>query len=258
MGILFRRIANFFLAFFVWALRFFFMPLPKVLFTIVSRNAKTGPIPVSMSVKNTCPDACPLKAGGCYASGGPVNLHWLRVSAGKAGILWGEFLKAVKGLHVGQLWRHNQAGDLPGINNTIDTKALAELVQANKGKRGFTYTHKPVLTGQASKATVATNRKAIASANAGGFTVNLSGNTLTHADELADLAIGPVVTLLPITQTRNTVTPKGRKVVVCPAAIRDGVSCATCKLCQWGKRGFVIGFPAHGVSSAKANAIANS
>lgn len=232
------------------------MPLPKVLFTRVSMNAKTGPIPVSMSVKNTCPDACPLKAGGCYASGGPINLHWMRLSAGKAGVVWVEFVKLVKGLHVGQLWRHNQAGDLPGDNNDIDAKALGELVAANNGKRGFTYTHKPVLRGQASNATVKANRKAIDAANKGGFTVNLSANTLAHADELADLDIGPVVTLLPATQTRNTVTLQGRKVVVCPATQRENVSCATCKLCQWGKRGFIIGFPAHGVSTAKANAIA--
>jgi hypothetical protein len=230
--------------------------LQKVLFTRVSGNSKTGPIPVSISVKDTCPDACPLKAGGCYASGGPVNLHWVRVSAGKTGVLWGEFVKLVKGLHVGQLWRHNQAGDLPGVNNVIDSQALGKLVTANKGKRGFTYTHKPVLQGQADNATVKANRKAIAHANANGFTINLSANNLAHADELLALGIGPVVTLLPASQVKNTVTPNGAKVVVCPATNRENVSCATCKLCQWGKREFVIGFPAHGVSTKKANAIA--
>lgn len=235
------------------------MPSP-VLFTLVSRNAKTGPIPVSMSVKETCPDACPLKAGGCYASTGPVNLHWLRLTKGKTGILWADFLKAVRSLAPHQLWRHNQAGDLPGRNNEIDAKALTELVNANKGKRGFTYTHKPVLSGSVDnrqKAIVQANRKAIAEANAGGFTVNLSADTLREADAMAELDIAPVVVLLPRNQIQNVLTPKGRKVVVCPATYREHVNCARCGLCQSVKRSVIVGFPAHGTSIVKADAIAN-
>jgi hypothetical protein len=228
------------------------------LFTRVSGNSKTGPIPVSMSPKSTCPDTCPLKAGGCYAAGGPINLHWTRLSTGKAGILWAAFLSSVKALHRGQLWRHNQAGDLPGDNVTIDRKALGQLVDANKGKRGFTYTHKPTLEGEAEPSTIASNRIAISEANAMGFTVNLSADNLTEADELAKLEIGPVVTLLPATQSTNTVTPDGRKVVVCPATNRENVSCATCQLCQKVNRSHIIGFPAHGFSTKKANTIATS
>ncbi len=227
-----------------------------VLFTRISANQKTGPIPVSMSAKETCPDSCPLKHGGCYASGGPINLHWLRVSAGKVGIAWDAFLLQIRALPRAQLWRHNQAGDLPGVNNAIDAKALAGLVSANQGRRGFTYTHKPVLNEQASKATVSANRKAIAEANANGFTVNLSADTLHEADAMAELAIGPVVVLLPASQTTNTVTPKGRKVIVCPATFREYTSCATCQLCQRGDRSVIVGFPAHGVSTKKADAIA--
>lgn len=240
-------------------LPFMFSPmLHTVLFTRVSGNSKTGPIPVSMSEKATCPDTCPLKHGGCYASGGPINLHWLRLSAGKTGILWADFLKEVKRLPRLQLWRHNQAGDLPGENNSVDTVALASLVDANKGKRGFTYTHKPTLKGQADAKTIAENKKAIEQANKGGFTVNLSADTLGEADELASLGIAPVVTLLPATQTKNTVTPNGRKVVVCPATYRENVSCATCGLCQRVNRSVIVGFPAHGVSTKKADAIAKS
>jgi hypothetical protein len=232
----------------------------SVLFTRVSMNSKTGPIPVSMSKKNTCPDTCPLKHGGCYAKGGPINLHWERLSKGlnENALTWKEFCEAVLRLPRAQLWRHNQAGDLPGEGNTIDTLALALLVVANKGKCGFTYTHKPTLKGQAHASTVKANAKAIASANKGGFTVNLSADTLGEADELAALGIGPVVVLLPQTQTTNTVTPQGRKVVVCPATIRDDVSCSTCRLCQRGDRSCVVGFPAHGVSTRKADAIAKS
>lgn len=58
-------------------------------------------------------------------------------------------------------------------------------------------------------------------------------------------AAGPVVVVLPSTQTTNTTTPKGRPVVICPATQRDNVSCATCQLCQR-QRGAIVGFPAHG------------
>lgn len=227
-----------------------------ILFTRVSANSKTGPIPVSMSPKETCPDTCPLKQGGCYASGGPINLHWLRLTAGKVGIAWDAFLVEIKRLPMGQLWRHNQAGDLQGENNSVDSGKLAELTQANKGRKGFTYTHKPVLKGQASARIVKANANAIAKAVQGGFTVNLSADSLSEADELASLGIAPVVTLLPASQTTNTLTPQGRKVVICPATQREFVTCQTCKLCSVANRSCIVGFPAHGVSTKKADAIA--
>lgn len=230
----------------------------KILFTRISHNQKTGPIPVSTSSKVTCPDTCPLKQGGCYASGGPLNLHWMRVTSGKAGLLWTEFLQAIRSLPRAQLWRHNQAGDLPGINTSIDVAMLSELVSANAGKRGFTYTHKPTLDGEALPSVISANRNAIRLANANGFTINLSADNMHDADELSALGIGPVVTLLPSSQSTNTTTPSGRKIVVCPATQRDDVSCSTCKLCQRVDRTVIIGFPSHGVSKKKADAIANA
>ena len=78
-----------------------------------------------------------------------------------------------------------------------------------------------------------------------GFTVNLSANDLVDADELAATGAGPVVVVLPSSQTDNTATPAGRRVVVCPATQRDDVSCATCQLCAR-QRSTIVGFPAHG------------
>ena len=140
----------------------------------------------------------------------------------------------------GQLWRHNQAGDLAGLNNEIDTVKLAELTAANRGKLGWTYTHKLVFGHDK-------NASAIKTANENGFTVNLSADTLEQADALLALKIGPVVAVVNSNQTKNCKTPNGARVVVCPAAIRDNVTCATCGLCQRAKRDYVIGFPAHGV-----------
>lgn len=223
--------------------------MTRVHLTLVSRNVKTGPIPVSTTTAETCPDNCPFKAKGCYAKGGPLAIHWRKVTEGKSGMNWDDFCRAIDGLPKGQLWRHNQAGDLPGENDNLDTIALGQLVQANKGKRGFTYTHKPLDTQN--------ERLAVKRANAQGFTINLSANNPAHADILSDLDLGPVVTVLPQDQTENSTTPAGRKVVVCPATIRDNISCATCGLCQKVNRDCIVGFPAHGNGRKVASAIAS-
>lgn len=224
----------------------------KVAFTLKSRNAKTGNIPVSTSEASTCPDVCPLK-GGCYAKHGPLGMYWAKVNDGRAKAYhWAEFTDMVKVLPEGQLWRHNQAGDLPGENNRIDGEALVQLVDANRGKKGFTYTHKPV-TGYGPISME--NRYLVNMANTLGFTINLSADNLAEADELADLGIAPVVVVLP-RDGQNTMTPKGRKVVVCPAQTRDDITCKTCGLCARANREVIIGFQAHGVSAKKAEAIA--
>jgi hypothetical protein len=61
-----------------------------------------------------------------------------------------------------------------------------------------------------------------------------------------------VVVVLPSTTTANTTTPKGRTVVVCPATIRDDISCASCQLCQR-QRSVIVGFPAHGTRKRTIN-----
>jgi hypothetical protein len=223
--------------------------------TLKSDNAKTGSIPVSTSSFKQCPPACPFAKNGCYADSGPLAIHWRKVTEGERGLEWPEFVRAIAKLPKGQIWRHNQAGDLPGIGNRIASGVLRELVIANGGKKGFTYTHKPVL-GTTPQAT--SNRNAVQDANKGGFTVNLSANTLEHADQLADLAIAPVVVVVPSTTSANLTTPQGRKVVICPATQREGISCATCQLCARGNRSVIIGFPAHGSMKKKADTVANA
>lgn len=203
-------------------------------FIAKSANTKTGPIPVSTSAKTTCPTDCAMR-GECYAASGPLALHWAAVSNGTRGTDWNTFTESIASLPDAQLWRHNQAGDLPGNGLTVDPVALGTLVAANIGKRGFTYSHYRD----------ADSLAWIKHSNAWGFTVNLSANDLADADLLAETGAGPVVCVLPSTQTTNTTTPSGRKVVVCPATQRDDVSCATCQLCQR-QREVIVGFPAHG------------
>jgi hypothetical protein len=231
--------------------------MDKYLITRQTENAITGPIMVTTSPRMTCPLSCAFRknghhplAGVCYAEHGALGGYvWTlldRTPAGRS-IMNGtrvydfaELLYAIRLQPEGALWRHNIAGDLSSNNRTtIDWAALTAIVDANKGRRGFTFTHYDVLTNLA-------NRQAIEDANRNGFTINLSANSLAHADELADLRIAPVTTILPTGTTRNTTTPKGRTVVICPTNTH-GVTCADCGLCAC-QRSTIIGFPASGGS----------
>lgn len=209
--------------------------------TLKSSNRKTGCMPVSTSPRSTCPSTCPFRGKGCYAEGGPINIHWRQVSEGKRGSDWKGFLGQIKSLPDQTIYRHNQAGDLRGSKNRINKTALKELVAANKGKSGYTYTHYPLNKGAQAKY----NRQAVKAANKQGFTINLSAESLAQADRLLDYNIGPVVLTLP-SNAENQTTPKGHKVVVCPAQKNDAMTCDKCKLCAKSDRKVVVGFRSHG------------
>ena len=218
-------------------------------FTAKSHNAKTGPMPVTTSTAATCPDSCPLKSGGCYAKTSFLAMHWAKVTRGARGDSFRDFLGKIREIPKGTLWRHNQAGDLPGRGDNIAKGDLLRLARAAKGTRGFSYTHKPP---------TAKNLSAIRQATREGFTINLSGNSLSHADRLSRHGL-PVVAVLPsdAVKVKNLTTPQGRRVVVCPATRSEYINCSTCGLCQRGSRDYIIGFPAHGSQSEKANFIAS-
>jgi hypothetical protein len=207
----------------------------KVHLTRASSNVKTGPIPVSTSSADTCPTTCGFRGNGCYAENFPLSLHWRAVTAGERGMPWDDFIDEVSRFRKGQLWRHNQAGDLPGAGDKIDGRALKQLVKANKGKKGFTYTHYPPS---------AHNVKAIYHAVENGFTVNLSADSLTEADALYQLGM-PVVAVVP-EGWRGTRSPAGNPVTVCPAQVMEQMDCATCQLCANPNRKAIVAFEAHG------------
>jgi len=204
-----------------------------------SSNPKTGPIPVSTTEDKSCPPSCPLNDGTCYAKHGHLAMHWKKVSEKLRGESFKQFIQEVEAMATGTFWRHNQAGDLAGSGDWIDGRKLKSLVKANKNKRGFTYTHKHKIK---------KNHAKIKHANDNGFTVNLSADSLDHADELQSLGIGPVVVIVPADQAYNhTITTRaGNKVNVCPATYQDNVTCKSCQLCQHAGRSNMVGFPAHG------------
>jgi hypothetical protein len=249
--------------------------------TMKSRNRKTGPIPVSTSHNGTCPNSCLFKKNGCYGDGGHIRRFWDKVSAGKAGGTWLAFLGAVLSIKEGQLWRLNQVGDLPPNiaecnDEQIDPVALSELVEANKGKRGFGFTHYSIEDTH--------NFNAVMDANLNGLTINASCNGLDHADELAEIVYYnweaspakskfpsiPLATVLPekmgiqdgesladYKKRKPTVTPMGHKLTICPATYMD-TNCKDCGLCSIYKRETIVGFPAHGISVKKADAVASA
>lgn len=213
--------------------------------TLKSSNSKTGKIPVSSTSADSCPKECPFKGSGCYGESGPISWHWSAVNNGKRGCDYNAFLDTIKSLPSGQFWRHNQVGDLvknekaKQQTDTIDVGKLRRLVKANKGKRGFTYTHYDVESNQV-------NRAAIAQANKDGLTVNLSGNNIEHAKRLQALNIGPVVAVVP----ESYKPTKGIK--ICPAILDDSINCDSCRICGSANRKSIVVFPAHGAGKDKA------
>lgn len=169
-----------------------------------------------------------------------MRAHWSRVP--ERGLTWSDFCAEVSALPPKQLWRHNEAGDLPGEDQRIDSGKLFLLVVANMGRRGFTFTHKPVL-GRTSM--LRHNRAAVTVANLHGFTVNLSADSLVEADKLAALGVAPVVVVVPSDAPRRLRTPAGRHVVLCPAETHE-LTCDECRLCASRTRKSIVGFRAHG------------
>ena len=151
-------------------------------------------------------------------------------------------------LQRGQLWRHNVSGDLNHDGNgNIDGDKIVDLVVANRGRKGYTYTHHTLND---------VNLGVIKYANSAGFTVNVSTESVEVADSVMTEHSIPAVAVVPSNKTdRFYKTESGRQVITCPATIHENVTCATCGLCQQSDRQFVIAFPAHGNAKKTVNGI---
>jgi hypothetical protein len=209
-------------------------------FIAESGNRKTGPMPVTYSQRETCPPSCPHYRQDCYAEDFYTRLAWDKVP--QRGLDIAALAARIAALPAGQLWRHSVAGDLPGAGETVDAAALGEIVRANIGRRGFTYSHK--------KTAEAINWAR--HATFWGFTVNLSADDAGEADTLAAHGL-PLTCIVPIDTPERTTTPAGRPIVVCPAQTRD-TTCADCGLCQRANRAVIVGFRAHGTRAKLTDA----
>jgi hypothetical protein len=226
--------------------------------TLVSGNRKVGPMPIVACSSDTCWTGCPFR-GDCYGKTWPLVLHWKRLDDGATGYSFEELIKRLNSMPYGTAWRWGDVGDLPGKGGNINATQLSALIDVNRRgrRRGFAYTHKPVLG--TSRAAVR-NRLLIADANHAGFCINASTEGLNKADAVAALDIAPVATVIPKhgvdTEWRKMHTPSGRLVARCPAEWQvDGggskMQCTRCggaggPLCSRPNRNFIVGFTAHG------------
>ena len=212
--------------------------------SIKSGNKKTGEMAVSTSSKATCSPSCPFLNNGCYAQSGPLNLHWLKVINGERGQTFSVFLERLRQLPQGAAFRHNQAGDLPHTKGRISRAFIRRMTAAVSHLRAFTYTHHNLSLGE--------NLPLLRFANRNGFTVNVSTESETAADNAIAAGL-PAVLVVPSDEQRTTWhTPAGNTVLVCPAQRIDSKTCADCMLCHNRGRRVIIGFLAHGTGKRKA------
>ena len=80
----------------------------------VSGNRKTGPVVVTRTSEETCPDECPFKGKGCYGDNLHARMAWDKVTNGTAkkcgDFNW--FIRAIRAMPP-SIIRHNEVGDLP-------------------------------------------------------------------------------------------------------------------------------------------------
>lgn len=197
-------------------------------------NSKTA-IPTTRSWRGSCPSSCPLMGKACYAENFPMTLHWEKLS--REGLSYADLLDEISRLRRNTLWRHNDAGDLIGNGDTIDITALTALVEANRGRRGFTYTHWPWQA----------NLEVLKWANRNGFTINVSASGVSDALEAHNAGLPATVILN--TDGQKQVKVGGVRIIICPAQ-RKKITCAECGICQTADRDYIIGFWPHGTKKS--------
>jgi hypothetical protein len=228
-------------------------PGHRYAYTHISSNSKLGGLPATTTSKDSCPITCsynPASGGsGCYASYGPSEWQWRKLDDpnNDKALDIHQLAERLSRLRKHTLFRHNQAGDLPGNGLEINPTELELLVDACGHADGFGFSHY--------RPDIGDNAALILAANQGGLTINMSAENLTQADGLVALGIGPVVVALPAGQRKAMKTPAGNHVAICPTYLDDRVTCASCGICQKVDRRSVVGFPAHGVGKAKVERI---
>lgn len=216
------------------------MNINKMKFHFVKKsgNKKTGFMPVTYNSRLSCPDSCIFKNNGCYADNYHTRLNWDKVTSGERGGTFKELLNNIKALKPSTIWRACVAGDIPSNNKgEISRTYIKGITEANKGLKGYTYTHNRLDIGE--------NISLLKTANKQGFTVNISTETEAAADN-AVLNSLPAVMVVKSTETRRAwLTKNKNKILVCPAQT-SGINCIDCQLCQHRPKNLIIAFLAHG------------
>lgn len=233
-----------------------------------SKNDKTGPILVTTSSRLTCPDSCIFKRQPgdktikCYADQHGMVFHWDKVTKGERGYIWPRFIAHLTAvLEPGEVWRHNQAGDLPKDRRDPEAICREQVVQLAEVT---TATQSECFTYTAYDFTRPDNLETIKLANTyPGMTINVSAKSIAEADHAVSLGL-PVAMALPKEANPKYGGPKsfkttaGNRVTICPATYKDELTCVGCKfLCQRKNRDCIIGFPAHGQGAKNVDLVLN-
>ncbi len=217
--------------------------MTKILALAHSKNSKTGDIAQTYSTPDTCPERCPFKCNGCYGLGYFTRRQWKRAET--EGMYPHQLRQWVlENVPEGALIRHNITGDI-AIQGTseISPLLLGRLLEAFKGRRAWSYTHCEITEENAEFLRVAQDE---------GFVISFSCETLEEVDRAIDLGCKAVLTV-PKFPEGVLYTPKGRRVVPCPAQVKQGVTCKSCNgLCGSPNRETVVMFEAHGQGKEKA------
>ena len=225
-----------------------------------SQNAKTGSIAITYSTKDNCPNSCPLKDAGCYASAGyHTNLLWDRITSGepatwnsdKAPQTIAQHVAAIRELPRSTYLRLNIGGDLPiddASRGNLKADQCLRLADAAP-TTAWTYTHHRL---------TADNVEVLRAMAKSGLTVNVSADGM--ADAVAKRAKHALPTVATVPEDFRSTTHGEQRFVQCPATIKGGsVQCASCggskgPLCARADRDYIVAFPVHGAKKKEAGA----
>ena len=232
--------------------------------TRYSGNEKTGPIPVSTVSRRTCPLSCPHYDTSCYGLYGRVRFWWDKLTD-EGGLTFEEFMEKLSKIPYASVYRHAQAGDLPGEGDNLDEEKLSLLARAARYVRGIAFTHKPLAPRKNVGEEVWQRNLGIyqrwwARRKRGklGLTVNVSCDTFAEVDHAMDQGF-PTVCSVPTGSPKIMRTPQGRRGVQCPAVWSEHIQCANCgghakgSLCWRVDRDYFVTFPAHGAGKRYIN-----
>jgi hypothetical protein len=201
----------------------------KVHWVSVSKDKKIGPVVASYSPKDTCPDTCTLKEGGCYAWGlFYLNVLGKKIADGRINIQ--SLSDALKGrTAAARIVRHRVAGDVVGdVPGTIEE--CKEVDSAGLINIGYTHTWREQPSQslrQYFRASCQSVEEVMEARSAGWAT------TLIVEDE----------------SKVPSILPNGERAYLCPAQRSpDKVNCNSCTLCRVSPQtaGKTVVFTAHG------------
>jgi len=214
------------------------MQLDGVHIVAQSSNSKTGPIPVTYRGKDTCPTSCPFLDNGCYGDGRIFALaHKFRqsITLDRARQILDKRKESARYL------RDRVVGDILTPAGKVDWQYLTaiSLLGRQAGLTVFGYTHAWKLL----------RKRDVSRLAKLGYVMNASCETEREVSRAVALGMPTVITNGEIPEGEIIA---GKRMITCPAQVRDGITCATCGLCAKNDRTVVIRFIPHGPSRKRA------